>query len=324
MFGGLLNNALDQISVAEELIETHEQYIKQQPIERQRLFKVYAVTSCVTRLYAIYEHFVETLIADFLDAVPELTPYASLADGLKKEYRVGISQVLSKIDGERYSHLSHENVIRWYHEALTNHSTYRFVVEALTRHDQNLRLNTIGTLVSRIDLKDIHGWLSNSPEIIALYEERSSLFEQLDSELCNFIQTRNDAAHGALETLEGKEVLLRYCSLIRSLITTIAAYFHKNLLMQRVQAGRMQCIGKVTEVIVRHGAFIAQLEAGSEVQLGMYLHFVGTSYCIKQKIDSLQIDDVNVETVVAAQSAFEVGIKCAANPQKNAEIYVDA
>jgi len=78
MFSELLNNALEQIRVAEEFIETHEQYIKQQPIERQMQFKAYAVTSCVTRLYAIYEHFVETLIADFLDAVPELIPYASL------------------------------------------------------------------------------------------------------------------------------------------------------------------------------------------------------------------------------------------------------
>lgn len=324
MFSELLTNALDQISVAEELIDTHEQSIKLQPIERQMLFKAYAVTSCVTRLYAIYEHFVETLIADFLDAVPELTPYASLADGLKKEYRLGISHVLNRIDGERYNHLSHENVIWWYHEALTSKSTYRFVVEALTRHDENLRLNVVENLVARIDLKDFRNWLSKSAVISELYQERSSLFEQLDSELRNFIQTRNDAAHGALETLEGKEVLLRYCCLIRSLITSIAAYFHKNLLIQRIQAGRMRYIGKVTEVFAKHGVFVAQLEVGSEVHLGTHIHIVGTSFCIKQKIDSLQINDVEVETVIADQPAFEVGIKCAVNPRKKMEIFVDA
>jgi hypothetical protein len=324
VFRGLLNNALDHIKVAEALIETHDQYIKQQPAESQSLVKVYTVSSCVTRLYAIYERFVESLLADYLDAIPELTPYNLLSDGLKNEYRIGISHILSKLDAERYSHLTHQNIIHWYHEALTSEEKYRFVVEALTRHDQNLRLNIIENLVSRLGLKEFRGWLDHSPEINALYEEKSFLFDQLSSEVRTFIQTRNDAAHGLLEVLEGKELLLRYCVLIRALITAIESYFHKNLLMQRAHGGYVQRIGEVTEVFVKPGAFVAEIEAGSEMRLGMSVHFVSQSYCVKHQIESLQINGTAVDQVIADKAAFEVGIKCAINPRRKAEIYVDA
>src|SRR4051794_10245947 len=129
MFDALLQNALTQIEVTEALIATHEEYASAQAADRERVVKQYAVASCVTRLYAIYEWFVETLLADYLDALPEILSYADLPDGLKVEYRMGISHVLSRLDADRYSHLKHENVIRWYHEALTG-SAYRFVVEA--------------------------------------------------------------------------------------------------------------------------------------------------------------------------------------------------
>ena len=85
----------------------------------------------------------------------------------------------------------------------------------------------------------------------------------------------------------------------------------------------MLYIGKVTEVFANHGVFVAQLEVGSEVHVGTQIHFLGTSYCIKQKIDSLHINDVEVKTVIADKPSFEVGIKCIVNPRKRMEIFVD-
>jgi hypothetical protein len=149
VFVALTSNALEQISVVEELIDVHQSLtVEREPDSRNRL-KLYSVCSCVTRLYAIYERFVESIISDYLDAIPDLVPYQSLADELKKDYRMGISHVLSRIDSERYEHLAHENVILWYHEALTNSTKYRFVTEALTRHDHNLRLHIVDTLLGK-------------------------------------------------------------------------------------------------------------------------------------------------------------------------------
>lgn len=186
MFSALTNNTLDQVSVVEQFIITHEKMIAQQEASTRRRMKIYAVSSCVTYLYAIFEHFIETSISDYLDAIPELVRYQALTKELKNDYRIGISHILSKIDNERYSHLVHENVVKWYHEAIVDSESYRFVTEALTRHDQNLRLNIVENLYSRVQMNDLRNWLNNHQEIKSLYSESASIYEQLESELRNF------------------------------------------------------------------------------------------------------------------------------------------
>src|SRR5688572_27748634 len=133
MFRALRDNAIQQVGIVNLLIDVHEDFASSQAGERERLVKQYAVAGCAMRLYAIYERFVESLIADYLDALSGTVTYASLPETVRVEYRRGISHVLGRLDSERYDHLSHEDVIRWYHDALTHAETYRFVSEAFTR-----------------------------------------------------------------------------------------------------------------------------------------------------------------------------------------------
>jgi hypothetical protein len=324
MFDALTANTLEQIGVVEDLIPVHEDVSNGKTSDARRRIKLYAVSSCVTRLYAIYENFVETILSDFLDSIPEISPYASLAAGLKSEYRLGISHVLSKIDNERYSHLTHESVVLWYHEALANQPKYRFVTEALIRHEQNLRLNVLETLLARIQLSGIRSWLAHNEAVTALYTESESVFEQLDAELKTFVQIRNDAAHGVLDDLQGKDNLERFCELMRSMVLAISSYLHRSLLLLRANAGRARKIGEVTEVFHKNGAFIAQIENAARLQKGMQIHVLGTNYCFLQQIDSIRVNDLDVEDIVAAHQAFEVGLKCAINPRRNSVLYVDA
>jgi hypothetical protein len=323
MFGGLQANALGQIGVVESLIAQHENYIGTQPSELRGAIKVYAVASCVTRLYAIYERFVESLLSDFLDSVPELIPYAYLSEGLKKEYRVGISHILGKLENERYSHLTHENIILWYHEAISNESKYRFVTEALTRHDHNLRLNVVEHLASRIGLENIRAWLTKSEEITSLYEEQTAIAEQLDAEIRSFIQLRNDAAHGTLEALEGRDNLKRYCELIAALVKALGDYISASLLKERAQAGRSRKVGVVTEVFEKAGAYVVQLDAGTVLNRGLQVHLLGSNYYLSETIVSIQVMGEDVEQLTAERDAVEVGLRCNVNPRRNSELYVD-
>lgn len=323
MFDALTSNTIEQICVVEELISIHESASSGKESNVRRRMKLYAVSSCVTRLYAIYENFVETILCDFLDAIPEISSYASLCDELKADYRLGISHILSRIDNERYSHLTHENVVLWYHEALTNTPKYRFVTEALVRHEQNLRLNILETLLSRIQLKDIRGWLAHNEAVSALYTDEGGVCEQLEAELRTFVQLRNDAAHGVLDDLEGKDNLTRFCALIRSLILAISSFLHKSLLLRRIDAGRACRIGEVTEVFTRSGAFVAQIDNATNLHKGMKVHVMGPNYCFIQQIDSIRVNDIDMHEVTAAYPAFEVGLKCSQNPRRNAALYVD-
>lgn len=322
MFSKLLSKALDQIAVVETFIDLHNDYVKTVAQENGARIKTYAVTACITRLYAIYERFIESILADYLDALPELIKFESLSEGFKKSYRHGISSILSKIDSERYCHLKHENVVEWYHQAISGNAQYRFVTEALTHHEQNLRLGIISELLSRIDLKDLDPWICHSAHIKALYEEQTELRTQLDSELKLFIELRNDVSHGSLESLEGKDNLRRYCKVIRSFIGMLSEYCHKNLLFYRVSSGRMILVGEVTEIFPRANAFIIQLDLGCSLGVQSQLHIVGNSFCAQHRVESLRIKDAAVEQVSATFQNFEIGVRCDVNPNKLGKVYM--
>jgi hypothetical protein len=324
MFDALTANTLEQIRVVEELIPVHEAVSNGKASDDRRQIKLYAVSSCVTRLYAIYESFVEKILSDFLDSIPEISSYASLPAKLKSNYRLGISHVLSKIDKERYNHLTHESVVLWYHEALTNQPDYKFVTEALVRHDENLRLNVLENLLGAIQLPGIKDWLAHNEAVSSLYTESESVFQQLDAELKTFVQIRNDAAHGVLDDLQGKENLERFCELMRSMVHAVSSFLHRSLLLQRANAGRARKIGEVTEVFHKNSAFIAQIENTARLQRGMQIHVLGANYCFLGQIHSIRVNDLDVEDIVAAHTAFEVGLQCSINPKRNAMLYVDA
>lgn len=323
MFGGLQANALSQIEIARVLIGSHEDVVKAQPTDRRGAVRVYAVASCVTRLYAIYERFVVSLVSDFLDSLPELISYSDLSEKLKNEYRLGISYILGRIDRDRYNHLTHENVILWYHEAISNAPNYRFVTEALTRHEQNLRLNIVESLVSRLDHGGVREWLTNNEDICVLYEEQTAVIEQLDAELRGFVQVRNDAAHGNLQSLEGRDNLVRYCSLMSALIRALAAYFSKILLQYRVRAGKSKRLGIVTEVFPKANAFIVQVQSGCVLGRGLQVHMVSSNQYRSDAIISIQVRGQDVHQIAADGDAFEVGLRCTVIPRRNVELYVD-
>lgn len=316
MFEALLGNALNDLTVAEELVGVLETYATSRESEEEKRVKQYANAACVMRVYAVYERFVETAIADYLDGIPELIAYADLPAGLRKEYRDGISHVLSRLDS-RYSHLNHENVIRWYHNALAGEKEYRLVTEALTRHEQNLRLNTLSSLLSRIDVDSPSEWLAHCPHLAKLYEDDTRVLERLEAELKEFIDVRNDAAHGLLETLQAPNILLRHIEVIRAVVMSVAACLRAAHVQLKLDAQRSREIGRVTEILPKARAAIVVLDAGAQVAVGDTLYFRGRSFCIQQKVQSLRVENVSIQTFGPTEAATELGVGLDHLPREN-------
>jgi MAE_28990/MAE_18760-like HEPN len=324
MFASLTSTALDQVEVVRQMAVHHEKLVEEQESSKRLQLRLYSMSSSVTRLYAIYERFVESLVADYLDLIPEISSYADLPCAMRNEYRIGISHLLSRIDRERYRHLTHENLIRWYHEALTGHVPYRFIPEALTRHDNNLRLTTLTGMFERAWLPDLHGWLSHHQSILDLFPDSTSIWEQLEAELKNFIQLRNDAAHGAPTTLLGEDALSRACDLVGALVEALSSFVHHQAVLRCKAAGKCVAIGEVTEVFDRPGAFILALRARASIAVGGSIHLVGQWSCVETRVDSLQLNDVPIEGIGALVAGTEVGVGTAVIPRRNVTAYVDA
>lgn len=323
MFDALSSNALLQVSVTEAMIEHHESIQSTQLGHQRVATKLYALSSCATRLYAIYENFVETLLCDYLDYISELIAFGDLDSGIKNDYRIGISHILAKLDSHRYRQLKHENIVSWYHGAISNSPNYKFVTEAFTRHESNLRLGVLDNMVKRLGLNDLESWLAANEHTAALYEDASGIVSRLQAELELFIDLRNEAAHGTLGHLEGHNNQLRYCTLCRAIIRSLTDYFSKALLTARVRAGRSKRIGIVTEVFKKPQAFIIRLSPGSKIQLAQPIHFLSPSHYQLECVKTLQSNDVNVSTLVSTAKVAEAGVTCANLPRSRCEVYVD-
>ena len=88
--------------------------------------------------------------------------------------------------------------------------------------------------------------------------------------------------------------------------------------------GKSRKIGTVTEVFLEAGAFVARLEAGSELATGMSVHVLGSNYYNRDSIQSLQVMGAGVDRVSADKDGFEAGLKCSLVPRRNAGLYIDA
>lgn len=97
MFTALEEKSIAAIETVKFFINAHEELAIREP-QRRKAIGVYSVTSCVIRLYAVYEKFVETILSDYLDTLSECVKYSVLPDGFKTQYRIGISVILSKLD----------------------------------------------------------------------------------------------------------------------------------------------------------------------------------------------------------------------------------
>lgn len=309
MLESLVINTVARIDTINKMVCCHQEIISSCDARERLLLREYTVSSCVTKLYAVYENFVKNALSDYLDTLSEKIRFESLSHDFKKQYRIGISQILSRIEHNKYKDLTHENVIKWYHEALENNEQYRFVNKALITHDQNLRLQIIENVFGRLQLKGLDEWLSNSTEIIDLYQDKVSIYEQLDSEISNFVRLRNDASHGVVDNLESQDTLERYCLLIKTLISSISTYLNKEILETTIIEGGATKLGVITETLKRQKVNIIQLEKNISINTCTEYHFIGSNSYILQNINSMQVDGENLDTLISPNDDYEVGIK---------------
>jgi hypothetical protein len=321
MFDAIEIKCQKDIEVVSLLIDIHNQELENHSSSIRQKIREYTVSSCVTRLYAIVENFIETIISDYLDALSELVRFSSLPVELKNEYRIGISYILSKIEQGRFDHLNHENVVEWYYIAIKDSDNYRFITDALTRHEQNFRLNIIESAFNKVQLKDFSSWVCKYPKIVALYADHSSVHEQLESEIKGFVQLRNDASHGTMDNLEGDDNLKRLCELNSAMINAISSFMRKSLILKRLDVGRLFEAGKVTEVFQENDAFVAKFKNGVVLKKGERLMILEQSDCYYERIESLMDNDTSVNEISITIDNYEVGVKLSKQVKNNARIF---
>lgn len=135
MFEKLLSKAKNDINTVRSIIKTNEDIriviYENKSIERKKSedyfkllrqikqnapkmtdWRIYDHCAAVTKLYAIYENFVEDLIRDWLMLLPQLCPnYSNLEERIRSTHQLGVGRLLIDLKKKRYEHLILEDVV---------------------------------------------------------------------------------------------------------------------------------------------------------------------------------------------------------------------
>jgi len=163
MFEQLLQTVQENISTIRATIQTNErlrriafeetpeiitirEYFQNQELTKQMIQGIptqqkwleYDRCAVVTRLYAVYESFVEKLIADWLETLPEIVPsYADLEERIRNTHREGVGRLLLELKKARFSGLTAQTVVESLFSGIAGESKSNLIPEAFLIHEQN-------------------------------------------------------------------------------------------------------------------------------------------------------------------------------------------
>ncbi len=343
MFQELLNTVKVKTSTVRALIQTNERLkeivfgrgsvTRQESDEDTELsvlikgvpgvtdWRVYDHCAVVTRLYAIYERFVENLITDWVRLLPSIFPrYVDLEETIQNTHRTGVGRLLCDLKKNRFEHLSIDQVVQGLFRGVTGEEEYALLPDAFLLHEQNLRKGVLEQLLAGAGIQNAWAWVEKHRAVKHFLEVRVSE-NTAEGELNELITYRNEAAHGAvIDNFLGSNALLELCEFIETLCQALAELVTYQVIEQQKSIGQVREIGRITEWFKKSRAAVAKVEETTLSVRGS-LFLVGEAYCQLATIESIRIDDVDQETVKTT-SGMEVGFKFDVDAREGLRLYM--
>jgi hypothetical protein len=291
-------------------------------IPGQREWQVYDRSAAVTRLYAIYERFVEDLISDWLRLLPQIIiDYSKLEDRIKNTHREGIGRLLLDLKKNRFQHLSIERVVQGLFSGVSVTRQYELLPEAFLLQEQNLRRDVLEKLLADAGIENAWEWIKKHRNIKNFVEEVRGNQNNAEGELKRLVDYRNEAAHGLADEILATQELLDLCDLIEALCQALAELVSYQVILKKEQVGQAKSIGRITEWFKQPRAAVAKVKE-TTLAVGDSLWLVGeaSSCCQIAEIQSFKIDDIakQQENITAE---IEVGLKFDIDARKGLSLY---
>jgi hypothetical protein len=294
-------------------------------IPSEKEWEIYDRSAVVTRLYAIYERFVEDLISDWLRRMPDLVPrYSDLGQTVQNTHREGIGRLLIDIKKNRFQHLSVEKVVQGLSCGITDTGKYELLPDAFLLHEQNLRKDALEKVFKNAGIDEAWKWVINHKEIKYFVEEVRGSQNTAEGELKQLVDYRNEAAHGSTDEILGTQELLDLADFVEALCKSLADLVTYNIILLQRDRGLVREIGKITHWYPKPQAGVAKVkEVTLTVEERVFLVLVNDklSYCYSAKIESIQLNDIP-HNHVEITSEEEVGLKFDRDARIGLTIYV--
>ncbi len=217
-------------------------------------WRVFDHCAAVTRLYALYEQFVESLVEDYLRQLPEIySSYSDLPPALRIQHRTGTGQILQKwSEGGPYGHLAETSVASGLVDGLRGQPAYTLLADVFLIEPHNYRADILVKVFGHLGLIDCFSFVKKQPEMRAFMLTRDAT-ETPETVLRDIVELRNQASHGSVsqDQIVSVQELFSYAAFVQILCAALAEMVERTLLTRRLQVCENSCIGQVihTEVL---------------------------------------------------------------------------
>jgi hypothetical protein len=264
--------------------------------------------AAVTRLYALYEQFVEAIVTSHVDLLPSVYPqYSKLPECVRKHHRTGVGQILQKWSvTSAYNHLTEPTIAAGLVDGLRGVSPYRLLADAFLIDVENYRPNALRKLFGYVDFADCVAYIHKHPSTTEFIQTKFGNSDTIEGILGQIVQLRNEAAHGSVSSVLSAAELCRYADLILVVCTTIAEMTERRALTLRINAGHCEELGKV---IHKFRDSISGIHCESKKwQQGEVIAAMGDVSAKPVTVLSIRADNVPVAEVLPT-SGQQIGVK---------------
>ncbi|NCS77156.1 MAG: hypothetical protein GPJ17_07935 [Microcystis aeruginosa K13-07] len=353
MFEGLLNNLNDDINTIRSIINISEKlreiiadnssqlntedlkYIQANaPLGDKWLVNDHC--SSITRLYALYENFVENLVGDWIILMPQLySCYQDLPESVRNQHKTGCATLLgNEYKRNRFDSLSERDIIKnLFDTEYENTSRYNLTSAAFLLHEANLRKEQLTKLLANagISATDSWQWIENHKKVKIFIDNNDK--RSVEKELKNFIELRNNSAHGKVDTVLNANDLLKLCDFVEAICQAISELVLYYFVYRKIEIGKLQKIGKVVKWYQQPQVCAVKIldepqESNKRLEVGKKVFLVSEKKKICQNaiIESIQINRNGKNTPRRRITIREIkdsiiGLKFDKEGQEGLEVY---
>jgi hypothetical protein len=282
-------------------------------------WQVYDHCAAFTRLYAVYEQFVEDLVSEYLQMLPALYPsYEDLPPSVATQHRIGVGQILLKLgkDGP-FKDLQVPAVIQGLSRGVLGDAGYALFPDAFLVDPQNYRSEMVVKLFTYVGLNNCWPWVEKHPQMSGFMQKSRDPNETSKTVLHEFVEYRNKASHTVVADIVSSEEIKSVADFVVILCEALTQLVMKQVVTRKKELGEVEHFGRVLHRF--SGNIVGVKMAKVDFKIGDELLIVNKQSCFGATVVSIKIDQT-LQEKFEAQEGQEVGIKLSVRVNENSDL----
>lgn len=270
-------------------------------------WRVFGHCAALVRLYAVYERFIVHVVSEWLGMLPKLyRDYQQLPEGVRRGHRQGIAEILPRLGSDRYGHLSEETVVRGMYKGTTGQGAYDLPEDLFILDEQNLRKDTLERLFTRVGITNLWGTVCKNGEVQQFLTDVRGNENTAEAELRQFVDYRNDAAHGDVDEVLSTDEILKIAEFVKCLCKAVSGCVTRDFIRYHLNEGSAVIVGKIIRCFPERVVGVEMKETSVSVDERLYVF--RDSGCYSVNVKALEIEHVR-HSRIDAPAGLKVGVE---------------